>query len=116
MVAISGPKKVHFPAKYIKLCQEWHSGLTCMLYAVASSGGVKLGTHRPWNDDHNREMTDLEWHHKLWFDLSCDAARLYRHAKDETRIPVSVRADLLEFSIFCDATVALLEKEYNLAG
>lgn len=40
----------------VTLASEWHGGQASMLYAVASTGALSLGTRRPAGCD-----TDAEW-------------------------------------------------------
>lgn len=54
--------KVQIPPSFVKLCQEWHSGVDSMIYAIASTGNLTPGTIRPYNDLKQREMTDEEWY------------------------------------------------------
>ena len=67
------------PNKFVRLCSQFHAGQDCMLYAVASSNGLKRGTMRPYNDDASRPMTDLEWKYHLYSCLKADVRFAMRH-------------------------------------
>lgn len=48
--------------------RDWHGGQASMLYAVASTGALSLGTIRPrWSD--GEAFTDTEWRFDLAYDL-----------------------------------------------
>lgn len=94
-------QQIEIPPEYIDLCREWHGGLDCMLYAIASTGDLSLGDIRPINDDTGQPMTDPEWHLHLWECLECDV----RHCKSP---------ELSEFLAFCEKTVSDLRIAYNL--
>lgn len=44
----------------IDLAINWHGGQSSMLYGVASTGALSLGTRRPLMSD-SRSMSDAEW-------------------------------------------------------
>lgn len=62
----------------IEAASHWHGGQSSMLYAVTSTGALSRGTHRPYNDDEGRPMTDEEWMTDL-------AERLAREAEEAAR-------------------------------
>jgi hypothetical protein len=66
---------IQVPSEYIDLASQWYSGQDDMLYAIASTGTIGTGTHRPWNDDENRYMTDGEWLDLLISDSSYDLGK-----------------------------------------
>lgn len=68
-----------FPKHYVELCKHWHSGQDCMMYAVASTGGLSLGTDRP-RDCHLRPMSDGDWLLYLWRILESDVERTLKRA------------------------------------
>ncbi len=52
----------------INAAQAWHGGQSSMLYAVASTGALSLGTVRPRErDEHDRfvPLSDLAWKRSL---------------------------------------------------
>lgn len=60
------------PSKYIRLASIWHSGQDDLLYAIASSGGLKRGTMRPINEDTGLPCNNLEWKLQLYNGLTSD--------------------------------------------
>ena len=60
------------PKKFIRLSSEWYSGQSDLLYAIASSGGLKRGTIRPINDDTGMPCNNLEWKLQLYLGLRSD--------------------------------------------
>lgn len=63
---------IEIPGEFLELAANWTGGQGDMLYAIVSSGGLKLGTLRPYDDHEGRYCTDLEWYRQLWSSLSCD--------------------------------------------
>lgn len=55
----------------VALAQDWHGGQQSMLYAIASTGSLTLGTRRPvrtfWDDGRivHEPMSDDEWQAEL---------------------------------------------------
>lgn len=97
--------------QYLTLASEWHSGQDCMLYAFASSGGIELGTQRPWGDFVDRYLTDQEWHVSLWSSLESDVSRAAESAEKSGHDDAT---ELREFAEFCKETTAMLRKTYGL--
>jgi hypothetical protein len=60
------------PQKYVKLCSEWYDGQYCLFYAVASSGGLKIGTIRPICDESGIPLSNKQWLTMLYNDLLCE--------------------------------------------
>lgn len=60
------------PHKFVRLSSEWYSGQYDLLYAIASSGGLKRGTIRPINDDTGLPCNNLEWKLQLYLELHSD--------------------------------------------
>lgn len=60
--------RILFNNTELKAASEWHSGQYSMMYAIASTGSLSLGTHRPEPD-----MTDAEWLSRLASDLEDEA-------------------------------------------
>lgn len=100
---------VEFPAEHLETCADWHSGQSCMLYAVASTGNVSLGTIRPRDDDGN-SLTDRQWQVRLWGELSCDAWAALRNL--DKLDPERDRLESLES--FAESTAEKLREAYNL--
>lgn len=64
---------IEFDSEELEAASSWHSGQTCMLYAIASTGTLKRGTRRPMHPDEDRPMTDAEWFADLCERLQSDA-------------------------------------------
>jgi hypothetical protein len=79
---------VNIPDRYLRLASRWHSGQGDLLYAVSSTGGLTLGSQRPFDRDANRSLTDREWHVSLWSGLSSDIYAAVRSAsgRDKQRL------------------------------
>lgn len=88
---------VDFSSEEVHVAQEWHGGLGSMLYALASTGALSRGTHRPYNrcscnpsDDgcaeckgtHRIYLTDDQWLADLASRLESEASA----AADEARL------------------------------
>ena len=100
------------PADYIDLCEGWHGGQSCSLYAVSSTSGLTLGTLRPEGCD-----TEEKWYLTLWRELSSDVDFASRRAcinrgifKAHEDLP-----ELAEFAIWIDEQVIRLEESYGLS-
>lgn len=72
--------------RWLAIASEWYDGQWSMLYAVASTGSIRLGSVRPIGDD--GPMTDADWYRSLLSDLSRElglvirAMNGYRHDTD----------------------------------
>lgn len=72
---------VDFPEEHVQTASEWHGGQSCILYAVASTGGLTRGTIRPvlCDDDGNyTPASDEQWLRHLWDELETTLSRLIR--------------------------------------
>jgi hypothetical protein len=67
---------IMMPESFKALWNNWHSGINCKLYAVASTGGLTIGTLRPAGCD-----CDEKWYLAVWRDLSRDIGYALRTAK-----------------------------------
>jgi hypothetical protein len=102
--------EIAIPAEFIGLSSQWYSGMD-MLYAVASTGGLTLGSRRPFNRDVDRVLTDQEWHVQLWNELESDvrlSAKLAEKSGHEDS------TELRRFETFCEETAANLRTAYGL--
>lgn len=92
------------PGRFVTVCNNWHSGLNCMLYAVASTGNLTMGNRRPSGCE-----TDEQWYLSIWQELSCDIVHiLYHNAMgDDQEI-------LQEFYDWVETTCAELSTDYGL--
>jgi len=78
MVATRIPvDSVRVPDDICRLCSDWHGGMGCMLYAVASSGNLTIGTDRPYGAD-----SDEKWYLSIWTEFSVDMGCAARIARD----------------------------------
>lgn len=96
---------IDMPHEYIEVCNDCHSGQDCLLYAVASSGGLYLGSTRPDGCD-----TDEKWYLRLWISLSADITAVVRMFARNGDVP----EELKEFADFVDKTIDKLREEYDL--
>ncbi len=80
MIATDRPKtpvdSIEIPDPFVTLCSGWYGGADCLLYAVASTGGLTTGTHRPWACD-----SDEKWYLTLWRGFSSDIGIAVRTAE-----------------------------------
>jgi hypothetical protein len=96
------------PANFVSVCNDWHGGQACMLYAVSScKGRFTTGILRPRRCD-----TPEKWYLAIWRDLSSDAdytlAQAQRSGYDDLD-------ELGEFVDWINYQVARLERSYGLA-
>lgn len=59
---------IEFDDDELQAAMDWHSGMSSMLYAIASTGALRLGTRRP-----DPSMTDAEWMQDLAYRLAAEA-------------------------------------------
>ena len=104
---------IAIPECYRRLCEGWHNGMDCTLYAVASTGGLTIGTTCPlrcrdYNGDEDR---DEKWYFVLWCNLSCDVGR----ARKEACLSNHADCDeLMNFEEWIDMQVSRLCQSYGL--
>lgn len=106
---------IDIPSEFIDLCRDWAGGTNCMLRAIDSTGGLTLGTRRPYSDDVSRYLTDHEWHVSLWSSLSCNIRGIIRMIEKGSNDPESL-SDLRSFEEFADETEDFLRKSYGLTN
>jgi hypothetical protein len=109
MVAVNS---IEIPAEFVQLASEWYDGQASMLYAVASTGGLTLGSVRPYTDDeeikemgiiyYRRPMTDEEWYRSLWDGLESELYRAMKHDKE---------GELTEFYAWVEKQIQNMGKE-----
>ncbi len=97
---------IQIPARFLKLCEEWHDGQESMFYAVSSTGNLKLGSSRPDGIE-----TNEQWYLRLWRVLSKESHSIPLF-KDQKMIGDGDK--LLEFQVYCDQTASKLAREYGL--
>lgn len=103
--------EIDIPDEFLDLCEGWAGDTDCMLRAVSSTGGLTLGTNRPYSDDVGRYMTDAEWHVHLWNRLSSDLGYVARLAERDSHEDAG---SLREFEAFADDVADRLRAEYGL--
>lgn len=105
------------PDEFIAVCNCWAGSMGCMLRAIDSSGGLTIGTIRPYSNDASRYYTDEEWHLSLWGSLCSDIRyyiRLSEKNPDSNPDPdVGIEA-LKLFLEFAEAKELELRNAYNL--
>ncbi len=89
------------PERFVAVCADWHSGSGCVLYAIASTGGLTTGTIRPAG------CNDEEWYLSLWRDLAVDLGYIGLLGR-------AVLDDLNDFEDWVDAIVDRLTEEYGI--
>ncbi len=106
---------IRIPSEYADLCPAWHGGLGCLMYAVASTGGLTLGTDRP-RDDEGEWMRDEEWYASLFSELSSDIGAAVRLAElSTTSGDFADELDTLRnFEVWADAMREELAESYGL--
>jgi hypothetical protein len=100
---ITPVNSIVMPKRFVTLCSYWYNGSGDTMYAVASTGGLTTGTHRPVGCD-----TPEEWYLTLWRGLATSITGALCD-------PGSDYAVLVEFAAWVDATITRLEGEYDLA-
>ena len=102
---------IEVPACYRRLCNDWHNGIDCMLYAIASTGGVTIGTICPITDYDDEEDRDRKWYYQLWCELSADVG----YARKTACLSDHEDCDeLMNFEDWVDMQVVRLSQSYGL--
>lgn len=102
---------IEIPERYQRLCKDWHSGINCMLYAIASTGGLTIGTTCPYAACADDEDWQEKWYYIIWCSLACDAG----HARKSGCLSNHEDCDaLLEFEEWVDDQVIRLCQSYRL--
>jgi len=94
------------PDRFVMLASGWYDGSGDMLYAVASTGGLTMGSIRPLGAD-----TPEKWYLSIWRDLSVDIGYAVRAAKRSGHEDYEA---LSEFEDWVDAQVDALVESYSL--
>jgi hypothetical protein len=116
------------PPQFVEVASKWYGGQDCMLYAVCSTGGLKIGTNCPVADYMNCLDRDEKWYLTLWRQLSGDVGRAESAARkvvieyadnpddlddyDEYAADAAVLADYEEW--IDNIVIPLLEVSYGL--
>lgn len=98
---------IEVPRCYHRLCNDWHNGINCMLYAIASTGGVTTGTIRPDGCD----GSDEKWYYQLWCELSADVGYARKAACKSGHEDCD---ELMNFEDWVDMQVVRLAQSYGL--
>ena len=98
------------PKRFKTVCDDWHGGQSCMLYAVSSGKNLTTGTHPPWGCS-----SDKQWYLSIWRDLANDADHTYSQAQRPGCAYPDDLIELGEFVDWVDYQVARLERSYGLA-
>lgn len=93
---------IKIPEEFVNICAEWHGGIGCMLYAVASTGNLTLGTTRLYD-------TEEKCYLHIWQCLYIDLSRTIRAAKGKKGVSI-----LRNFQAFADAKCSELAVAYGL--
>lgn len=109
-MTITPVNSIEIPDKYVEACDGWYSGMSDLLYAVCSTGGLTTGTNRPPECD-----TDEKWYLALWDNLSADVMHA-RKASDNADIGEGGEDHivLVEFEGWVDDICKRLAEEYCL--
>ncbi len=103
---------IMIPERFVAVCADWYGGSDCMLYAIASTGGLTTGTIRPAG------CSDEEWYYTLWRDLFVDVHCAVRAASAVCADGDEDHADhaaLNNFENWVGCMVTQLCDEYGLA-
>jgi len=76
--------EIEFSDEEIEAATRWHGGSSSMLYAVASTGALRRGTIRPY-DDEGRPLTNEEWMIELAQKLEQEARSAAKDAKSQAK-------------------------------
>ena len=101
---------VKIPNEFVELAEQWHDGQDSMFYALSSTGELKLGTIRPYDQYIKRYLTDQEWHVSLWSWLACDVRFVIKSLKKTHEDYITLQ----HFDKFCEQTVLELKVKYGL--
>ena len=105
-------RTIVIPSRFVDLCNDWHDGPGCMLYAIASTGDLAIGTMRPEGCNAN------QWHYTLWRNLFVDVHCAVRAARTVCADGDEDHADhaaLNNFENWVGCMVTQLCDEYGLA-
>jgi hypothetical protein len=106
---------IKIPQQYIDLCDGWHGGQDSMLYAIASTGNLTLGSIRPSVYDSDRYMTDEEWYWSLFCDLGAELRQIIRNIeKRDKENEVEDYEDLKTFLDWAEEISDGLAEEYGI--
>jgi len=97
---------IQIPDAYVDLCGSWHGSTSCLLYAIASTGGLTTGTD-------NRHDSVQAWYANLFQELSIDIDHVAEIADKSEGMETD--AELLrEFGNWVDHVAELLLISYGI--
>lgn len=104
----------------IEAACAWHGGQSSMLYAVASTGSLALGSVRPRErtdagpsdpyGSHYRDLSDLEWKRDLVERLESEASESAEDARERSENPLDDTDDPDELIEHAEALESIVEK------
>lgn len=108
--AVRPVDSIAIPAEYLELCSQWYCGQNDMLYAVASTGGLTLGSIRPPGCE-----TDEKWYLTIWQNFAVDVMYATRMAEGNgNRPPHDDLPALRRMEEWADSIVEQATAEYGL--
>ena len=106
---------IEIPQQYFDLCNGWYDGQGSMLYAIASTGNLTLGSIRPRVYDSDRYMTDEEWYWSLFSDLGAELRQIIRNIeKQDKENEVEDYEELKNFLDWAEEISDGLAEEYGI--
>lgn len=106
---------IKIPQQYVDLCNGWYDGKNSMLYAIASTGNLTLGSIRPRHYDYNEYMTDEEWYWSLFSDLSIELRQTIKNIdKRNKQNEVEDYEELKNFLDWAEEIADGLATEYEI--
>lgn len=106
---------IKIPQQYIDLCNGWYRGVNYVLYAIASTGKLTLGSIRPRVYDSDRYMTDEEWYWSLFSDLGIELRQIIKNIeKRNKQNEVEDYEELKNFLDWAEEISDWLAEEYGI--
>jgi hypothetical protein len=106
---------IKIPQQYVDLCNGWYDGVNYVLYAIASTGKLTLGSIRPRVYDSDRYMTDEEWYWSLFSDLSIELRQTIKNIdKRNKQNEVEDYEELKNFLDWAEEIADGLATEYGI--
>ena len=102
---------IKIPGWVMALCEGWHGGQECMLYAVCSTGGLTTGTMCPISDFDDYDDRDRKWYLTIWNNFSGDLGYAARAARRDNHEDA---AELSRAGKWADEVCERLADDYGL--
>lgn len=112
MMMTTPVNSIMIPGRFVTVCENWHSGINCKLYAVSSTGNLTTGTRRPSGCN-----SDEQWYLTIWNELYSDIGYARRAAVMDSESDPACKGDAIilgEFEDWVDVVCAELSTEYGL--